>query len=385
MPLGMKGTTFEYMQDIVYVSKPYLPNGQETLEPYINLYPEGSALSTAADMANYISWLLDRQDNRVLSQQAKKELFDRQFTMAGELAGMGCTWNRKTGNGRLYYDKKGETLNFYSRIALYPEAGAGIFFSSNTYLPEAEINALMDKAAALLYGPEAGAEAEAGAGAIANQAPAGEATIDISGYYVNHCSSFETAEKILRYLIPGKSLTVTGSLAGGFAIKGTDLRLTGRDLYESPLGKIKFLNREGEIILATESAITFSKAPFWQKSCFQVIPPLLFLALTLVCLLGELRNFSSKGRLFIVLCCMLQLCAFAALAVLLYKGISSFSLLSYGFWLKGGAGIILASAVAGFAYGINKKTRQEPALLLPAAWSLAGLLFSGWLYWLNLL
>lgn len=150
MPLGMKGTTFEYMQDIVYVSKPYLPNGQETLEPYINLYPEGSALSTAADMANYISWLLDRQDNRVLSQQAKKELFDRQFTMAGELAGMGCTWNRKTGNGRLYYDKKGETLNFYSRIALYPEAGAGIFFSSNTYLPEAEINALMDKAAALL-------------------------------------------------------------------------------------------------------------------------------------------------------------------------------------------------------------------------------------------
>ncbi|MEL7622272.1 MAG: serine hydrolase domain-containing protein [Clostridiales bacterium] len=380
LPLGMERTTFEYMQDIVCLSKPYLPNGQETLEPYINLYPEGSALSTAADMANYMAWLLARQDRRVLSPQSKKELFDRQFTMAGELAGMGYTWNRKTEKGRLYYDKKGETLNFYSRIALYPEAGAGIFFSSNTYLPEEEINALMDKATALLSGPEAGA----GAGVIANQVPAGEAAIDISGYYVNHCSSFESAEKILRYLIPGKSLTITGSLAGGFAIKGTDLRLIGRDLYESPLGKIKFLNKEGEIILATESAITFSKAPFWQKSCFQVLPPLLFLVLTLLCLLVELRGFSSKGRLFIVLCCFLQLSAFVALAVLLYKGVLSFTLLSYGSWLKGGAGIILVSAVAGLAYGINKKTRQEPALL-PAAWSLAGLLFSGWLYWLNLL
>ncbi len=411
LPLAMQRTTFEYMQDIVYVSKPYLPNGQETLEPYINLYPEGSAISTAADMANYMSWLLDRQDSRVLSPQLKAQLFDRQFTMAEELAGMGYTWNRKITNGQLYYDKKGETLHFYSRIALYPEKQTGVFFSCNTYLPEQEINAMMAKATALLYGPPA--EAAGAAGAAAAAGDSGEATMDVSGYYVNHCSSFQTVEKILRYLIPGKDLTITGSIDKGFAIKGESLRLIGRDLYESPLGVIKFLNKEGKIILATESAITFAKAPSWQQPYWQGILPLLFAGLTLACLRRQFvllfnrrrgagwsadrsadrsagrsacRRPGSFKRCFIIAsCCILQLAAFAALALLIYKGVLSFSLLSYGRWLKLGARLILAAAVIGLVYAINKKTRQKLLKMLLIAWGLTGLLFSGWMHWLNLL
>lgn len=53
LPLGMTHTTFEHMHDVAYVAKPYLPDGRETLELYMNLYPEGSAVSTAADMAAY--------------------------------------------------------------------------------------------------------------------------------------------------------------------------------------------------------------------------------------------------------------------------------------------------------------------------------------------
>ncbi|HAS91202.1 MAG TPA: hypothetical protein DCS12_02785, partial [Clostridiales bacterium] len=118
-PLNMNRTTFRFMHDKAYVSKAYSPNGNETIEPYMNLYPEGSAVSTAEDMAKYMIWLMDGDDNRVLSPDSKAELFKKQFTMSEEFEGIGLIWNRKEQDNKVYYDKKGETLNFYTRIALY--------------------------------------------------------------------------------------------------------------------------------------------------------------------------------------------------------------------------------------------------------------------------
>lgn len=87
-PLGMTNTSFELDYAGVPVSKAYLTKGNEVPEPLINLYPEGSVVSTAADMAKYMQWLMDDSDV-VLNVDAKKELFEQHFTMAEEFEGMG--------------------------------------------------------------------------------------------------------------------------------------------------------------------------------------------------------------------------------------------------------------------------------------------------------
>ena len=175
LPLEMNKTTFKHMHDIVYVSKPYLPNGDETIEPFMNLYPEGSAVSTADDMAKYMIWLLNSEDTRVLSQKFKNEILSKQFAMSDNLSGMGYTWTRKTRNDSIYYIKKGETLNFYSRIVLYPQKNTGIFLSFNTYVPEEEINTIIEKATDLLYGKK-----------IKPELNSGNASINIKGLNFKH-------------------------------------------------------------------------------------------------------------------------------------------------------------------------------------------------------
>jgi CubicO group peptidase (beta-lactamase class C family) len=138
LPLKMTRTTFAHMHDVVQVSHAYLPDGKETMDLFMNLYPEGSMVSTAEDMSKYIKWLLSN-DDFILRNENKLKLFDRQYAMADELGGIGYTWNRYQRNSTMYYSKKGETLHFYSRIIIIPEYEAGLFLSFNTYVPDEEL------------------------------------------------------------------------------------------------------------------------------------------------------------------------------------------------------------------------------------------------------
>jgi hypothetical protein len=229
LPLGMEHTTFEHMHDVAYVAKPYRPDGRETLEPFMNLYPEGSAVSTAGDMARYMLWLADPADERVLSAGSKAALFARQFAMADGLPGMGYAWNRKEQNGYTYSDKKGETLNFYSRIALFPEKKAGVFLSVNAFLAEERLDGVM----------RAAADAELGEPVYGQ----GQSSFDIAGVYADNNSSLTTMEKVIRYLIPEKMFSVEGSMKNGYAIGGQSLTPVGEDEYASPMGVLKFLQK----------------------------------------------------------------------------------------------------------------------------------------------
>ena len=378
LPLGMHRTTFEHMHDVVYVSKPYLPNGEETMEPYMNLYPEGSAVSTASDMAAYMAWLLDKTDGRVLSAQSKEALFSQQFSMADELPGVSLAFSRKERNGKLYYEKKGETLHFYSRIALYPEENAGVFLSFNTYLPAHVIDKVTQTATALLYGAPA-----------TGDAGPKKTTMDISGCYVNNWSNFTTPELLLRYLVPGKILTIDGMPLEGFSMNGEAMILIGEDLYQSPIGVLKFLNKNDTVMIATQSAITYSKIPFWQHSKLQVLPILLFAASVLVCLTRELFLLIGKqkrrgSRMFLI-CAIIQLLSFCTLCVLMYHGIASFSLLAFALPLKLCAKLFLAATAAGAGYGVYLKAMRNSLSPVSIIWALCSLLFCAWMIWVNLL
>jgi hypothetical protein len=374
----MTRTTFEYMHDIAYVSKPYLPDGRETLEPYMNLYPEGSAVSTADDMAKYMQWLLDEQDTRVLTAQSKQQLLARQFSMAEDLPGVGYIWNRKTAGGHIYHDKKGETLHFYTRIALYPDANTGVFLSFNTYVPEHEINRLMEKATSLIYGNPANFGSDTG-----------RATINIAGWYVNNWSSFKTPEKILRVLVPGKMLQIKGSLRDGFYLSGERLVLAGDDLYLSPIGKLKFIERDGKIAIATESAISYSKIPVWQNGFLQAISAVLFFVFSLACFIRELvfriGMKKKEARKVLLVCSLLHVLSFCTLCFIMIDGIASFSLLSHTLPIKLCGWIILAVCVTDIGFMIYNSTRQYALKFIPTVYSLAGVFFCVSMAWMRIL
>lgn len=378
MPLGMSRTTFKHMYDVAYVSSPYLSSGKETLEPYMNLYPEGSAMSTAGDMAKYMLWLLNGEDTRVLSKKSKEELFSRQFSMSEELEGVGYTWNRKTRNNQLYYDKKGETLNFYTRIALYPQQQTGIFLSFNTYLPEDEINEVITMATDMLYGKTS-----------KPSIPSGKATIDIKGSYVNNWSSYKTPEKILRYVIPGKMLKVSGTQDRGFLLNGEKITLVGEDTYSTPMGILKFLKRDGKIMIATESAITFSRVSLWQSRSVQMLIPLLYFTITFINLIREpilmLRRKRKQYDVLSLPCSLIQLLAFITLCFLMYKGITSFSLLAFTLPMKICGWIILAASAAGLWNLGYIKLKHNSVPLISTAWNIASILFCIWMFGMNIL
>lgn len=371
-PLNMNRTTFRFMHDIAYVSKAYLPNGNETIEPYMNLYPEGSAVSTAENMAKYMSWLMSSEDNRILSPKAKEELFKKQFAMSDEFEGIGYIWNRKSQNEKMYYDKKGETLNFYTRIALYSQDNTGIFLSFNTYVAEHEINAIMSKATALIYGEKQGYSVE--------QA---KSSIRIGGLYVNNWSNFTTPEKILRYIVPGKMINIDAE-KDGYYINGEKLTLVGNDLYSSNSGLLKFQEKENKLIISS-AAISYVRVSLWQHKTVIGIVPVIFIIVTFIIFIGEiigLRNKNNKHKYSMLLNSLFQIISFIILFLMMYKGIATYLLLKYAPYMKFLGWFIVIIVILNIII-IKKNNRyKEP---LPFIWIVSGILFTAWMIFFNIL
>lgn len=373
-PLDMNRTTFKFMHDIVYVSKPYLPSGNETIEPHMNLYPEGSVVSTAEDMAKYMKWLLDNDDTRILSLESKEDMFKKSFTMSEELEGTGYIWNRKARNNNILYEKKGETLNFYTRIALYPKEETGIFLSFNTYVPEKDINVIINKAIDLIYGEKQNYSLDSG-----------KASIDIKGLYVNNWSNFTTPEKLLRYLIPGKMLYISKEKDNSYYLNGERLVLTGENIYSSNLGLLKFQNIDNKTFMATESAITYVKVPLWQHRTIQMLVPILYLSIAFIAFIKEIMLLLCKNKKrnrSYLINSLFQIVAFITLCLLIYKGIGAFSLLNMTPYMKLCGWLIVTSVVLNI---IIVKKHEDTKEISLAAWNLSGLLFSAWMSWFHII
>ena len=338
-PLGMNHTTFRPMNDLSTISKAYLPDGSETQDVHINLYPEGSAISTAADMALFIQWLLSDEE-LVLRPENKQLLFTQQATMSEELPGIGYTWNRKEANGQEYVEKKGETLHFYSRILIYPEQNAGLFLSFNTYVPEDKIQAITGSVTEMLLMP-----GSPGISAEAVPAP----SLRIAGTYVNSWSSFTTPEKILRYLIPGKIINIAGSSAEGYTLDGEPMIHLGNDLYQTSIGKVHFLEKEGQLLLATSFSQTYVKSSPLESGLLILLSTGAFVLSLLVLLVRSIflpwiqKKPLKKSWALISL---LQLSAFATLVLMILSGISQFNLLNLTPALYAAIGVIAASTIA---------------------------------------
>lgn len=352
LPLNMTRTTYSHMQNIVKVSHAYLPNGNETLDLFMNLYPEGSMVTTAEDMSKYIKWLLS-DDDLVLSVENKLKLFDRQYRVADELGGIGYVWNRYQRNGTMYYSKKGETLHFYSRIIVIPELKSGLFLSFNTYVPDEEISAITAKVINRLLGEKEQTLAQEGT------------TIDIDGCYANSWSSFTTAEKLLRFFVPGRMIEITGSLSKGYTINGEKIIHIGNNAYDTPIGIIKFFVKDNKILLATDYSQTYIKINGLSNKGITILIVILFIISTLSYVIITLISKIKRKTTSIIptLMSIIQILALIGLVAVLMIGISQYSILSFALYIFIASWIIVTAMIVKLIYSFRYKVEQDNKLI----------------------
>ncbi len=318
IPLGMSQTSFVYDKNNLVYSKAFLPSGEEAFEPYINIYPEGSVITTAKDMSKYIQWLLEDQEI-ILRNVSKDQLFARHFAMTEVQNGIGYTWNIKSRNDKMYYEKKGETVHFYSRIVLYPSCNSGFFFSANTYVPEEILNDVIDKVTERLLGKLKKCNEKLGA------------SVKMEGTYINLRSNFTTAEKFISYLIPEKMIRISGSLSRGYQLNGKEMKHIGNDVYDTPIGTVMLIEKDGKTLLTTNLAQTYMKLNVLQSPVMIAAILLLFGLSSLLCSIYLLINLIRRRDrpLLPAILCLLQFLGLFVLCIILIIGMSNYSILSY--------------------------------------------------------
>lgn len=346
LPLEMNRTTFAHTNDKVIVSKAYLPNGKETLDLFMNLYPEGSVVTTAEDMGKYIQWLLD-ENEEILQNENKEKLFTRQYFMADELSGIGYVWNRKTRNDSLYLEKKGETLHFYSRIVLYPEYKTGLFLSFNTYVTDDEINEITSKVTDLLLGEKKTPVSKSGA------------TMDISGCYVNAWSSFNTAEKLLRFIVPGRMIDISGSLKEGYSFNDEKINHIGNNSYDTPIGIVKFTEKDGEVLMMTDFSQYYIRINGLENKGVTLIIVLLFLMSASICAITSFILRKKNVSLLFGIMSLLQIILFFALVYILYLGILQYAILNYIIYIKIAAWLIVFTTAVNIIFSIKHEKNTK--------------------------
>ena len=378
-PLGMTKTSFELDYKGVKISKAYATSGKEAYEPLINLYPEGSVVSTAADMSKYIQWLMGERSD-VLSMEARLKLFEQHFTMSDEFEGIGYIWNRKERNGVLYYDKKGETGNFFSRIVIYPKQKTGVFIAFNTYVEEKKQNGIMDEITNLILGHE-----KEGSKYV------GGHTKDISGYYITTRSNFKSQEKIINFLIPNRVIHITGNLNKGFFMRGKALVPLGENFYATPIGGLKYVEKDGGIYLANNTAISYKRTNWYESSEVQMVIVITFIIFSLImAVLGSINLLYKriKGRgIFLASLSILQGVLLIGMCILLSRGIIHFTMLEAEPVIRIMGILITGTSASGILYtlylGIEKIFLIKHIALV--VWNASSLLFCLWMIQVNIL
>lgn len=277
-PLGMSNTTFDPNDADTLISQAYDMDGNARFEPIINLYPEGSVVSTAQDMLKYMRWCL-QPTGGILSDESKEKLFSTQYVSSSEFLGISYTWNLHLKNGHRVIEKRGETGNFNSQIVLLPEDNTALFVSFNSPLPWKQIHSIVDGFLAPIL-----------SSSVATDSLPPEISLDIAGTYRAARSNFTTIEKLYSFLIPDRTVSITGDVYRGFTMNGEPMTNIGRNYYSSPLGNVKFIEKDSEMVLLTDSALSYVQAPPLENPQWQWIALVSYLLLSILLVVLSIRS-----------------------------------------------------------------------------------------------
>jgi CubicO group peptidase (beta-lactamase class C family) len=196
-PLGMDRSTFEQpVPDAVdgTLSKGYTtPNGRyrEGDFEYVGMPPAGSMTTTATDMARFARAHLQggaTAEGRILRPDSTAAMHRRRFGNDDRLNGMCFGFYEMSRDGVRIVGHGGDTEQFHSLLALFPERGVGLFVSYNSPGGVRARDDLLDALVDEYFGGESTTPRSAG-----EPAPGS----DVTGTYRTLRSPYTTSEKLL--------------------------------------------------------------------------------------------------------------------------------------------------------------------------------------------
>ncbi len=393
-PLKMYNTTYNSTPKGI-LSKAYGPDGTEKKDVLDNCYPAGSVTSTAQDMAKYMNFLLDENDDQsVIQNKGKHDMFSKHFAMDEEIPGYGYAWQRHEFNGHTFFVHGGGTANFTSAIAIYPEQNLGIFMSCNQ-ISDFELAEYSFGVAEMLYGVDKEKDVFTG-----------ENSRDISGYYVPARSVFKGSDKFIN-LFMSSPRHITGNISDGFEIDGKKIEAVGVDAYkEKDLGYIKFVQKGDNLYFTPKQFYTsYIRVPWYESLEWQLFVVLLFalasligFIVSLILIVMSIRN--KKGK-YEVIKNISIIAVFIAFVSMILRFVYHVDYMDEVFgdinntaglggvisFFKMGAYMIAVSGLCGIASTINFWLRKRHIFIrvFYSIWSIAVVLFILWLVQLNLI
>ncbi|KAA9376391.1 serine hydrolase [Microbispora cellulosiformans] len=246
-------------------------------KPFVfdNLAPDGSISATANDMAHFmIAHLRDGRfgDQRILDEPTARQMHRRTFAADPRIDGYAHGFKEQTLNGHRVIMHDGGWEGFQSGLLLVPDAGLGLFVSTNS-LGGADalttiIPAFFDR---FLPGKRA--------------VPDGGASVmPVEGFYKLTRSAESSIEKVVA-LTSSTRLRVEG---GKLAFRGSTWSPLGPGLYQQDGGTQRLAlvtGGSGAAYVATDGP-AYQRVPWWDTPPVNVVIVLLFAVTALTAVLG---------------------------------------------------------------------------------------------------
>lgn len=116
----------------------------KSLKPfYLNGAPYGGLIGKPSAFVRYIQALM-QDENPLLPQAFKKQLFQENHTLAGQKTGMTLSWYTSQLNGYTFYTHAGGGPGYYCEMRIYPDLkkGSVLFFNRTGFSDERFLNKL---------------------------------------------------------------------------------------------------------------------------------------------------------------------------------------------------------------------------------------------------
>lgn len=314
-PLDMNHTTFDQFQKNIFVSKAYTSNLTLAKEPTLNLYPEGSVITTANDMLKYMEWCLS-EEPVLLSSDSKELLFTSQYSGSEDFEGISYTFNIHNYNQDLIVEKKGETAFFNSQLVLYPKQKSALFMSFNTPLPWTSVHAIQNAFSREILGYRLPSE------------KVKITSIPPIGVYQATRSNFTTIERFLNLLIPERTVSITRDGSNSYKLNGRPMTVIGENLYDSIIGEVKITTVKDKTIILTDSALSYIEVSTLRDPLWQWVAIFSFIALLLFSFIKQVTAwYNGRRNIFALLSSAAALLFLIAFVMTLLNGLGEYNLL----------------------------------------------------------
>jgi CubicO group peptidase (beta-lactamase class C family) len=258
--------SYDY-EDGVYRRKPFV---------FDNLAPDGSVSATANDLANFmLAQVQDGRfgDERILDESTAKLMHQRSFAADPRLDGYAHGFKEQTINGHRVLMHDGSWEGFASVLLLVPDAGLGLFVSTNS--PggiDAVTEVIPEFFDRFLPGTRAAPPAHSGTDAV-------------EGFYVPARHNESTVEKLL---VLTTSLRLRVEDDGKLAFKGATWTGLAPGLYQQDNGsqRLAFVRGEGGVTYAATDGATYERVPWPDNLMVNLAILLLFAVPALTALLA---------------------------------------------------------------------------------------------------